>query len=836
MSAWHASTEKRTEAVTEPRDGTTPPVLEVHDFQKAYAANTVLKGMSLQLRAGEIVGLLGANGAGKSTLIKCIVGAIRVNQGEMLVAGKSVDLQTHTTRRAGDLGVHCVYQEPSVCSNLTVFENYDLIQHGHGRRWRANAKNVARAAIAEIFPDPGFGVEQEVAQLSLAEAHMVEIAAVVSHPNLRVLILDEPASALSFRRANELHAFLQRLAATGVAIVYVSHKLEDVRALASRLVVLRDGAIVWEGRSKDTDIDEIITALGGQRVHEATVHASSNDIGEPILAVEHLRTGRLNGISMVVHPGEVVGLAGLDGSGQRETLREIFQPSARSKRSITKRPTMAYVTGDREAEGVFALWDVGQNIVVSSLGRLSRFGVLNGTEVANMARSWLKRLNVAASSPASPVVSLSGGNQQKALIARGLGSDSRLLLLDDPTRGVDIGTKQEIYAELDELRADGRSALFYSTENAEFKLCDRVYVFRDGEIVAELEADRNTSENIVGLSFRQSGQHEVKRQEDATGSKTTSAVRVRVLSVLRSRALLPLLLLIATVAYNGILNSASLSFSGLDSLLSDALPLLFAAAAEMLVITAADIDLGVGNAVGLANVIAATLLVTKPVLGILMLVGLVAAYGLMGSLIEAWAMPSIVVTLGASFVWLGVALTIQAQPGGVAPNWLANVLTLRSPIVPEPVYWIVGLGLVAAWFLRYARLGVRWRALGNKPRAVYQAGFSTMWTRVSLFMAAGMLVVISALLTTALNDGSDANGSTTYTLTAIAAVIVGGTEFAGGFVSPLGVLAAALGFALIPSILVFLNVATAYESLITGAILIGVLALRRFMPRAKAHS
>lgn len=806
------------------------PVLEAVNVVKSYGANTVLKGVSLDLAEGEVVGLLGANGAGKSTLIKGIVGAIEVDAGEMRVGGVDVELLTHSTRTAGDLGIHCVYQEPSVCSNLAVFENFSLLQRRRGRRWRAASKQAARAAIRAIFPDPGFPVEAEVSQLSLAQQQMVEIAAAASQPNLRVLILDEPSSALSFRRTSELHQFLRRLATEGVAIVYVSHKIEDVQELASRLVILRDGVTVWEGHSGDTAVDEIITALGGQNVREVEEGPRFvRDEVEPLVRLSGLTSHGLRDVELRVHPGEIVGLAGLEGGGQQQVLREIFRPRLRTSRSVVKKTSVAYVTGNRELAGTFGLWNIANNIVISSLRRVSRFGVVDRKRSASMAQHWFERLRIQAQSTSTPISSLSGGNQQKALISRGLANEARLLLLDDPTRGVDIGTKQEIYKELENLRAEGRSALLYSTETAEFKLCDRVYVFRRGEVVAELRGSSNSPENIVGWSYAQEERKDGAGEEEAGGSDRLR-VGARLLSVARSRSTLPVLLLAGVLAGNGILEPNTLSSSGLDALLNGALPLLLASAAQMLFIMVGDIDLGVGTAIGLSNVISATLVVNHLILGLFVMSGMVLAYAAMGWLVEVWRMSALVVTLGASFVWLGIALIIQPEPGGNSPMWLSNALTAHLPTVPEPIYFAVGLAVLGSWFLRSGRFGVVWRAFGNKPRAVYQAGLSTTRTRVSLYALAGALVALSGLFTTAMNFGSDANGSTTYTLTTIAAVIVGGTQLSGGFVAPVGVVAGALAFALIPSLLLLMNVATAYETAVTGGILVAALALRRLLP------
>jgi ribose transport system ATP-binding protein len=285
-------------------------------------------------------------------------------------------------------------------------------------------------------------------------------------------------------------------------------------------------------------------------------------------------------------------------------------------------------------------------------------------------------------------------------------------------------------------------------------------------------------------------------------------------------------LLVVIVVVSAIKDSSSFTSTGLDLLLEGALPLVFAACAQMFVVLAGDIDLGLGYAIGLTNVISATLLVTHVWLGVIVLAGLVAAYALMALLTERSGVPAVVVTLGASFIWLGIALMIQPQPGGQAANWMESVLNGSFPLVPEPIWIIVATALVAWFLIRRWRYGVVLRGLGNNPTAIREVGRSPLMAKIVLYVMAGSCVVLAGLFTTVVSTASDANASSTVTLASVAAVLVGGAEFVGGVVEPVGTVIAAVALALLTSLLAFLNVSTQYETAAEGAILILAMLVR----------
>lgn len=798
-------------------------LLDMAQIYKRFGENQVLTDVAFHLQSGEVVGLLGANGAGKSTLTKIIVGTESATSGTMSLAGSSINFETYNALDASTAGIFCVYQELSLCTNLKVFENFYLTStNPSSRGWRRQNAERAQAALDAVFPESGVSVNKQVSQLNLAQRQMVEIARTLTQPGSRILILDEPTSALSRERVAQLHDYIKALKAKGVGLIYVTHKLEELRSTADRIVVLRNGNVHFDGPIGDMAHEEILQLLSGRTSKPVSAKEAAPMVeGKVLFSLNSFNTKDLHDVTLHVFPGEIVGIAGLDGAGQRALLRTIYEMrrGARDDKSVS----MAYVSGDRQAEGIFALWDIYNNMVISAISQFASWGVINKKQAHERIDYWYNRLNFRATSPKQGITELSGGTQQKALIGRGLASEAQLLLLDDPTRGVDVDTKQEIYDVLRELKTTGRSAIFFSTEDNEFLQCDRVYVMNKGSIVEELRAPDISVPDIVHASYQQPQKH-----SEITTSDAKRSFGVNRMGSLTSPSSLSIALLIFVVVLSGILNPSSVGTGGLDLLIGGAVPLALAALGEMFIILAGDIDLGIGSALGLVNVIGATYLVHQPLLGLLFMILLIAAYGGMAALIHIRRLPAIVVTLGASFVWLGIALVMQPVPGGTSPGWLNTLYNLTLPIIPEPVYLVILFVLIGYLLLFRSRLGTVLRGFGNNPSAVFRAGRSPMRARILLYVIAAVCIVLSGLAITAVSTASDANASATYTLSAIAAVILGGAEFVGGMVFPTGAVAGALVLSLISSLLAFLSVSTTYESAVTGVILLAALATRQF--------
>ncbi|HEY1706611.1 MAG TPA: sugar ABC transporter ATP-binding protein [Trebonia sp.] len=499
----------------QPRDGAAGPrALEISGVSKSYGSVPVLTDIDLTVNRGQVLGLLGSNGAGKSTLLNIIAGSVPASSGTISFGDQAVPVASYGVSDAAARGVACVYQELSLFPNLTVAENFRMARPGDAGRTRRRASTATRDALRAVFPGCGIAPRAEVSGLSIADQQTAEIGIVASRPGLSVLILDEPTSALSREAARHLQEYALAKAAEGVAVIYVTHKLDEVLDLCERIVVLRDGHIAWDGARAEVSREQLLTVLGakeigGREAAESRKPEPAEASPDVVLQARAQRPEPAGEVPIVVRAGEVVGLAGLEDAGQRQFLRAVYSRrggAGHSRRGTRRhrvdlRGTVAYVTGDRQREGVFALWDVRDNIIVSGLRALSRWGWIRARQARDVAWHWSETLSIVTEHQESPIVSLSGGNQQKALIARGLASGARLLLLDDPTRGIDILTKSDFYGILGLVREQGRSALLYSTEDREFLECDRVYVMAGGQVVRELRGAEISVPEIIRWSY-----------------------------------------------------------------------------------------------------------------------------------------------------------------------------------------------------------------------------------------------------------------------------------------------------------------------------------------------
>jgi ribose transport system ATP-binding protein len=801
-------------------------------LSKTFGTNTVLHDVNLEIRQGEILVLLGPNGAGKSTMLNIIGGTLQPTSGSLAIYGRPIDLAYYNGLDARRLGIQRVFQELSTFPNLSVAENLDLTSAsaGHSSRRSMVARAVARM---RAFPGNRIPVHAEVNDLTVAERQMVEITRAMTADGTRLVILDEPTSALSAEEAKQLGALVRRRASEGVAIVYVTHKLEEALSLADRVVVLRDGKKHWDGDARTLTHDHLLALLGAK----VEKHRPNREVEEwaskhgDILTVEHLSTPQLQDISIRVGSGEIVGLAGLEGAGQRELLQAIFDARGGSHKMIASKGDIAYVSGDRKKEGLLPLWSVEENVSISAVPKTSRWGFVDFGRLREITHSWLRELKLEHRAH-SPIVSLSGGNQQRALLARALASDAPMLLLDDPTRGVDVNAKGDIYEILDKLREKHRSAIFYSTEAAEFRKCDRVYVMTRGHIAAEFKGSEATEERIVQASFvtpiKADADAEMQHVEAAIGVAEAGLVaRQNVFKALLTwRALPAAILLIAMLGLAFYLQPRAFSTFGLNLLLSASIPLAFAVLAQMLFLLGGDIDLSIGFAVGLVNVVAATYMVDAPLVATLALCAIVAGYIALALLVELVGVSSIVATLGASFVWLGIGLMIRETPGGSSPDWLRLMTSLKLWPLPLPTYYLIGAIVIGVLLTRTWSYSTKLRALGNNKKMYVSLGYSPLAGRVTLYALAGILCVVSGLLVTATTGAGNINVAAGYTLSTVAAVVVGGASFAGGIVSAPGAVMAVVGMSLISTNLVFLGVSSEYAAAIGGLVLVLVLSTK----------
>lgn len=484
-------------------------LLTVSGAAKAFGGVPALVDASLVVHPAEVVGLLGENGAGKSTLVKALAGLHHLDAGHMHLAGAAY--QPHTPRDAQAAGVAVIYQEPSLFPDLTIAENIFVgRQPRNGPRvdWAQMREKTAKLfSQLDVHLDP----DESARGLSIADQQLVEIGKALS-TDARLIIMDEPTAALSASEVERLMQIIRRLRERGAGVVFISHRLDEVETICDRVTVMRDGVTVSDRAMSEVSVDDIIRDMVGRELSDLYPKTTAA-IGETVLQVEAVsRAGVFRDVSLRVHAGEIVALAGLVGSGRSEVAQAIFglmpfdsgsvnflgvvqrsgDPSSRIEAG------MAMVPEDRRQQGLFMAGTIKRNATVTMLARLRKLFTVSPAAQRKVAQSWVERLQVKFSSLEDPVESLSGGNQQKIVLAKWLATDPRLLIIDEPTRGIDVGTKAEVHRLIGESVAQGLAVLMVSSELPEvLGLADRVYVMREGHVVTELSRADATQENII---------------------------------------------------------------------------------------------------------------------------------------------------------------------------------------------------------------------------------------------------------------------------------------------------------------------------------------------------
>ncbi|WP_026790838.1 sugar ABC transporter ATP-binding protein [Pleomorphomonas oryzae] len=498
----------------------TTPILEMRGISKTFPGVKALAHVELTVYPGEVHALMGENGAGKSTLMKILSGAYRADPGgELRINGEVIHIDGPLSAKTK--GIAVIYQELSLSPNLTVAENIYLGRElsSGGQVDRARMRAECQGVLDRLGAT--FGPATVVSTLSIAERQMVEIARAI-HANARILVMDEPTTALSSRETDKLFALIRTLRADGLAIIYISHRMAEVYELADRCSVLRDGSYVGTLMRDELSAEKLVKMMVGRDLSKfyKKDHDAHGSRGEVILSVRDMSDGhRVRGCSFDLHRGEVLCLAGLVGSGRTELARLIYGADGRKSGTVTlgdkpldiSRPIQAvdagivYLTEDRKGQGLFLDMTVQENINLQVIGRdAGKGGLLDLKKARTRAVDAIRALSIRVTGPAINVGSLSGGNQQKVLLSRLLETRPRVLILDEPTRGVDIGAKSEIYRIIDDLVKTGVGVLVISSEMPEVVgIADRVLVMREGHIVGEVGGTTGTAitqENIIALA------------------------------------------------------------------------------------------------------------------------------------------------------------------------------------------------------------------------------------------------------------------------------------------------------------------------------------------------
>lgn len=493
--------------------------VELLNIGKSFGGVKALKDVTVQARQGEIHALLGENGAGKSTLMKVLAGAHQKNKGIIKIDGHEVDIKSPQHSRK--LGIGIIYQEFSLVPDLTVAENIYINSLGQKGFWINKA--ILNENASKLIKKLGFDIspQKEVRNLSIAQQQVVEIAKALSE-NVKILILDEPSAVLAPNETQKLFEILNTLKKQGVTILYISHRLEEIFQIADRITVIKDGATVKTVNTKDINQDGLITLMIGRSL-DALFPKRHEFRGEDVLQVENLKTNSIDDVSFSIKAGEVLGITGLVGSGRTETLQAVFgadpvQSSSKiyfnGKLLNIRNPKTAvdagigFVSEDRKNKGVILSLSIQDNICITNLKSISNtFGFISRKKENELTNRLIKKMDIRTINVKNSVGKLSGGNQQKVAFAKWLGKPGNLIIIDEPTRGVDVGAKLEIYNIINELTQNGYAVLLVSSEMIEIMgMSDRILVMRSGKVQGVLEKDEFSEENILRLSIGHSKQ------------------------------------------------------------------------------------------------------------------------------------------------------------------------------------------------------------------------------------------------------------------------------------------------------------------------------------------
>ena len=486
------------------------------NMTKLFPGVKALDNVSLTVRKGTVHALMGENGAGKSTLMKCLFGINKADGGEIFLEGERVEFKS--PKDALENGVAMVHQELNQATKRNVKDNIWLGRYPTHLGFIVSEKEMDRAT-KEIFNDLGINADPSkiMSKMSVAERQMAEIAKAVSY-NARIIVLDEPTSSLTDREVGHLFKIIDTLRSRGCGIIYISHKMDEILKISDDITVMRDGKHIATEKASDMTVDEIISLMVGRELTNM-FPKKSNRPGDIILRVEGLTSkhNHVNGVSFEVRQGEIVGLAGLAGSGRTEVIENIFGISERNGGKIILkgkeiknrspreaiRNGFALLTEERRATGIFGNLDICENTTISSLGKHLRFGLLSDSSRRNDTKWSIDSMRIKTASQKTQIQTLSGGNQQKVILGRWLLTEPEILMLDEPTRGIDVGAKYEIYQLIDSLAVKGRSVIVVSSERPELLgICDRIYVMSGGRIAGELKAEEATQEELMTLAAK----------------------------------------------------------------------------------------------------------------------------------------------------------------------------------------------------------------------------------------------------------------------------------------------------------------------------------------------
>ncbi|MCU1691876.1 MAG: hypothetical protein JWM64_967 [Frankiales bacterium] len=809
--------------------------LVVRAVTKRFGSTTALDAVSMTFTRGAVHGLVGENGSGKSTLVKLIAGIHRCDGGDVLWDDESL---VHGQARSAD-AVACVYQDGSLIEELSVGQNLDLmVPSGPGTQGTDGVD--WRRALLDSFGLYAVGLSSRVAALPSNERRLVEIAGVVAaRPS--VILFDEATSSLDERGVERVLASMTAAAAAGACVVFVTHRLHEVLAVAEDVTVLRDGRVIATRAAAEVTASELVDHMAGREVAafgRSRHHVPGSDV---VLVAEGLTTERCRGVAIAVRRGEIVGIGGAAGNGQAELIRALTgvgvtggaavlngEPVCGPENAVSR--GLVFVSADRARESLSGQLSIRENYTLASDSVRGHWWTwLARRPELRAAVDLADRYGLVRGSVEQPVSSLSGGNQQKVAISRAIARRPEVLLVEEPTEGVDVRSRFEIYRALEGAAASGSTVVFTSTDAGELRLlADRVLVMVRGQVYRELHGEEVTEEAIVhafttGTSGGDSG----------TGAPARNASRADTpVSGERTWQIGTFVLLLAMMAllavYTTSQSSDFLSGGNIRGMLVASSPLALVALAQLPILVVGEIDASLGSVMGLVVV----MLSMQPDAPLVVLVVLAIVTGaLLGVgnavLVVGCKIPPVIATVATLGIYLGLARIARPSPGGLVSGDLTS-LTL-SEIGGVPVVFLLAalLALLADLVLNLTGLGLRSRAVGYSASRSLQLGIPSARFRVGGFVLGGAVAGLAAIPLAGITGVGDASIGSGYTLLAVAVPVIAGASLGGGRGSALACVLAAVFLAQVQTVVPFLNLPSGQQLIAVGVLTLVALVLGR---------
>ena len=837
---------------TTPSTGLVPDVippsgtsaLRLVGIEKSFPGVRALKSVDLEVLAGEVHALVGENGAGKSTLMAVASGAMSPDSGRVEIVGSL--LATASPDEARSLGLGIVRQDPALLPDLTVAENLAI---GTGQTRRGGLRRAPAWVQQQLDPwQMGIDARARISDLSVEQRFIVEIAkALALKP--RVLILDEPTEHLNSEEVQRLFRRVRELTAAGTAVVYISHRIPEVKEIADRVTVLRDGEVRGTFAAAEVTEAKIIELVIGRALD--TVFPPKGAVDGPrkeVLSVSSLSGSHFHDIDLTVHAGEIVGLAGVQGNGQAEFIRALagLEPATgsvhilgrkvrTSSNAAASRAGVVYVPSDRHGEGVFLPLSVGENIVMKTLRKVSRWGLVRDSRIAAVAQEQISNQSIKTPSSRTAVASLSGGNQQKVVLARTLLSEPTVLLAEEPTQGVDAGARVDIYRILRGAADDGAAVVMLSSDGVELEgLCDRVLIMSRGSVVAEVEGDAVTEAEIARAALTSTS----VRKRTAEAASRSGQFRNWLRGDHSPAAVLGLIVIALSLAV-GSTNGAYFSPFSLNNLLFTASLMILIGCAQQVVVLGSGFDLSVGPLLSFLVVIASFFVIDggNIFIGIGLMIVAAALVGLVnGFLVTRFDLNPVVVTLAIALALQGTLFTLRRTPGGTFTPAVTDLIFAKVGFIPIITIVAVLIALGLEWALRRSRWGVELRAVGSRKDAAERLGIRSGRVRLLSYVVTSVLVMPTAVVLMSQIGVGDGRPGLSFTLTSVTVVVLAGASIFGGRGSFIGIIAAGVLVAQVLGVPTFLGLSGAWGYWLPGVITVGAAVLYAQLRRIRRSS